>query len=67
VNFEEVMGFGAREAEKKRVSDASSPLRERIEGFKEIHCGLKQETAMDEAARCLHCTARFWPIFGRRL
>jgi len=68
VSFEEVMGFGAREGEKKgRVSDASIPFKERIEGFKEIHCGLKQETAMDEAARCLHCTARFWPIFGRRL
>ena len=66
VTFEEVMSLGAKEAEKK--SRAIMPvlsLKDRSSGFKEINLGLNKERAIEEAGRCLHCTARFWPIFGR--
>ena len=66
--FEEVMSFGTREGEKKdRISVPSIPFKERCESFKEIYCGFKETMAVEEAARCLHCSARFWPIFGRKV
>lgn len=66
VTFEEVMGYGAKEGEKKsRRAMPTLPLEERVRGFKEINTGLSKEMAIEEAGRCLHCSARFWPIFGR--
>ena len=66
VTYEEVMSFGAKEGEKKsRVVMSELPLKERSSGIKEINLGLTREMAIEEAGRCLHCSARFWPILGR--
>lgn len=66
VTYEEVMSFGAKEGEKKsRIVMPVLSQEERVLGFEEIHLGLNREMAIEEAGRCLHCTARFWPIFGR--
>jgi NADPH-dependent glutamate synthase beta subunit-like oxidoreductase/2,4-dienoyl-CoA reductase-like NADH-dependent reductase (Old Yellow Enzyme family) len=66
VRFEEVTGLGAREGKRESgVVMPTLPLKERVPGFKEINLGLSQELAMEEAERCLHCAARFWPISGR--
>ncbi len=66
VTYEEVMGLGAKEGEKRnRVVMAVLSLQERSLNFKEINLGFNKEMAIEEAGRCLHCSARFWPIFGR--
>ena len=66
MRFEEMTGLGAREGEREsRVVMPTLPLEDRVPGFKEINLGLSQELAMEEAERCLHCAARFWPISGR--
>jgi NADPH-dependent glutamate synthase beta subunit-like oxidoreductase/2,4-dienoyl-CoA reductase-like NADH-dependent reductase (Old Yellow Enzyme family) len=66
VTYEEVMSLGAKEGEKKtRVLMPTLSLEERSLGFKEVNLGFNKEMAIEEAGRCLHCSARFWPIFGR--
>jgi NADPH-dependent glutamate synthase beta subunit-like oxidoreductase len=66
VTFKEVMSFGAKEGEKRRrVAMPGLSLKDRSSGFREIHLGFNREMATEEAGRCLHCSARFWPIFGR--
>jgi NADPH-dependent glutamate synthase beta subunit-like oxidoreductase/2,4-dienoyl-CoA reductase-like NADH-dependent reductase (Old Yellow Enzyme family) len=66
VTFEEVMSFGAKEGEKRRrVAMPTLSLKGRSSGFGEIDLGFDKEMAVEEARRCLHCSARFWPIFGR--
>jgi NADPH-dependent glutamate synthase beta subunit-like oxidoreductase/2,4-dienoyl-CoA reductase-like NADH-dependent reductase (Old Yellow Enzyme family) len=66
VTYEEVMSFGAKEGEKRnRVIMPTLSLKERSLSFNEVNVGLNKERAIEEAGRCLHCNARFWPIFGR--
>jgi NADPH-dependent glutamate synthase beta subunit-like oxidoreductase/2,4-dienoyl-CoA reductase-like NADH-dependent reductase (Old Yellow Enzyme family) len=66
VTYEEVMSFGAKEGEKRNhVVMPALSLEERSLGFKEVNLGFNKEMAIEEAGRCLHCSARFWPIFGR--
>jgi NADPH-dependent glutamate synthase beta subunit-like oxidoreductase/2,4-dienoyl-CoA reductase-like NADH-dependent reductase (Old Yellow Enzyme family) len=67
VTFEEMMSYGGKEGEKKyRAVMPTLPLEERVVNFKEVHLGFNQEMALEEAKRCLHCSARFWPILGRK-
>jgi NADPH-dependent glutamate synthase beta subunit-like oxidoreductase len=66
VTFEEVMGLGAKEGERRsRVAMPALSLKDRSLGFREINLGFNKEMAIEEARRCLHCSARFWPILGR--
>ena len=66
VTYEEVMGLGAKEGEKRnRVVMPALSLKERSLNFKGINLGFNKEMAIEEAGRCLHCSARFWSIFGR--
>jgi NADH-quinone oxidoreductase subunit F len=66
VTFEEVMSYGAKQNEKRRrISMPALSPRDRSSDFREIRLGFTREMAVQEAGRCLHCTPRFWPIFGR--
>jgi len=56
--FDPVMGRQEGFAELARLPMPTLPVAERHTGFDEVHLGYEEETAQQEAARCLRCDYR---------
>jgi heterodisulfide reductase subunit A len=58
-------------AKARRPAAPCKPVSERVKGFVEVECGLSEETAVEEARRCLRCdlgaeTGRKWAECTKR-